>query len=436
MKKASKKEKIIYALLIVLGLLMTLPVLALASNNIVFSIVAGSVLAIVGFLCYIFLKKALLPAIFVGGVPLAIALLISALLFAEIGGEIFVLALALVIPVSSFLFIFTVLGGWIAVPVYKIRASKAVKSLPEEPEQNGEENALKSDTDTDDVEQERVGKDKRGLCLNIIIYTAFALAIIVVTFLTFLFNIEVAYRPDRYGWVIVPAYYEIFYYSVGISLIFCLVAVIIWAIFNALLNKKINIAILLILALLIPRNQTTINWYLFDKEGPLYSTVQKGGELFFVVTRDFDLDGEYDEKYRLIYDDREVIVNYEDGSNNEGKTEIDNIEVRIIGRGTELEKSIVYINRHESSIDKSTKKYICVYSKYNTTVESVEIYVTPRKNKDPQKFEFRGDNIDVTSEVLDDGRIKLTVDSEEISRRENENKEHAMSFDIYFDYKE
>ena len=436
MKKMSRKEKIICTLLVVFGLLMTFPVLAFASDNIVFSIVAGALIAVVGFFGYVFLKQALLPALLVSGVPLAIALLISFFGISSSDGGIFVLALALAIPVFSFLLIFMMLGGWIAMLVYKMRAAKVVECLPEESEQNGEENALKSDTDTDGAEQERVGKDKSGLRLNIIIYTAFAVVLIIATFLMFLFNIEAAYKPDGYGWIIVPAYYEIVYYSVGISLIFYFVAFIIWAIFNALFNKKINIVVLLILALLIPRNQTDINRYLFDEEGPLYSTVQKGGIFFFVVTRDFDLDGEYDEKYRLIYDNREVVIKEEDGIDDSDKTEIDYIEVRIIGRGTELEHCSAHSRRFESSFDKSVRKYIHVSSAYNTTVESVEIYVTPRKNKDPQKFEFRGDNIDVTSEVLDDGRIKLTVDSEEISRRENENKEHAMSFDICFDYKE
>jgi hypothetical protein len=159
--------------------------------------------------------------------------------------------------------------------------------------------------------------------------------------------------------------------------------------------------------------------------------------LFFVVTRDFDLDGEYDEKYRLIYDDREVVIKKEDGIDgidDRDKTEIDYIEVRIIGKGTKLDDSHAYI--YQSSFDKSISKQIRVSSGYNTTVESVEIYVTPRKNKDPQKFEFAGVDIDVTSEVLDDGRIKLTVDPEEISRCEKESERHSMSFDINFDYKE
>jgi hypothetical protein len=318
--------------------------------------------------------------------------------------------------------------------VYKMRAAKVVECLPEESEQNSQADVAKSDSNTDSTEEERVGRDRSNPRINIIIYTAFAVALIISTFLTFLFNIEAAYQPDIYPVIILPAYFEVFYYGVGISLIFCFIAIGIRVIFAALF-KKINIWILLVLALLIPLNQIGINRYLFDEEGPLYSTVQKGGMLFFAVTRDFDLDGEYDEKYRLIYDEREVTVNYEDGTNNKDKkTEIDHIEVRIIGKGTALDDSHAYI--YQSSFDKSISRQIRVSSGYNTTVESVEIYVTPRKNKDPQKFEFAGVDIGVTSEVLDDGRIKLTVDSEEISRREKESERHSMSFDINFDYKE
>jgi hypothetical protein len=424
MKKMSRKEKIIYSLLVVFGVIMTLAYIVFGSRTVPFAIVGCTLLAVVGFLCYVFLKKVMLPAIFVGCVPLAIALLLSFFLISSSDGGIFVLSLALAIPVFSFLLIFMMLGGWIAMLIYKIRGSKTVECLPEESEQNSEEDC--------------VDNEKISLRLNIIIYTAFALALLVINFLIFLFNIEAAYKPDEYGWIIVPAYYEVVYYSVGISLVFYFVAFIIWAIF-ALFNKKINIVVLLILALLIPCNQTDINRYLFDEEGPLYSTVQKGGMLFFVVTRDFDLDGEYDEKYRLIYDDREVVIKKEDGIDgidDRDKTEIDYIEVRIIGRGAELEHCSAHSRRFESSFDKSVRKCIYVSSAYNTTVESVEIYVTPRKNKDPQKFEFEGFKIDITSEVLDDGRIKLTVDPEEISRREKESERHSMSFDINFDYKE
>ena len=189
MKNASRKEKIIYALLIVFGLLMTFPVLALASNNIVFSIVAGSVLAIVGFSCYIFLKKALLPALLVSGVPLAIALLISFFGISSSDGGIFVLALALAIPVFSFLLIFMMLGGWIAMLVYKIRGAKDTERLPEKSEQNSEGDCAESCADIDNTEKECADKDKVSLRINIIIYTAFVLAILVINFLIFLFNL-------------------------------------------------------------------------------------------------------------------------------------------------------------------------------------------------------------------------------------------------------
>jgi hypothetical protein len=311
-------------------------------------------------------------------------------------------------------------GGLLAFAGYKIYAAIHRKRYGVAPADDLAESKC-------DEEEPSYAERKKTRRVWLIVYPSFVFAILIFNFIIFLLNTEDAFRPSEPGMWFHSSIIFLFI-NFGIAALFVVAAIVLKVIFN----KKIKISILILCALVLPGLQTSLNFKLFEEGGILHSTIEKGGMFFFVVTRDFNFDGEYAEEYQLLYDDREIILE-DEAEQNERPSEIERVEARIIGRGTRRMESI-YIHYSDKYLDETEIREIGVSTGYNSTTSSIEIYVTLKASVDPEKIEFVSKSVDFTKEVLDDGRIKLTVDPEDISYLEDSSEYHEASFKIDWTY--
>jgi hypothetical protein len=418
--KIDPKKRVTYVLLAIVGVIVVfISLMCLTSDIPEAVIVAAVLLAASGFGGYFATKRVVLSALCIVGGPAAVALGI-ALLFS--GGDPSVLMLVFGIGLTYFAMIFApvMAGGLLAFAGYKIYAAIHRKRYGVAPADDLAESKC-------DEEEPSYAERKKTRRIWLIVYPSFVFAILIFNFIIFLLNTEDAFRPSEPGMWFHSSIIFLFI-NFGIAALFVVAAIVLKVIFN----KKIKISILILCALVLPGLQTSLNFKLFEEGGILHSTIEKGGMFFFVVTRDFNFDGEYAEEYQLLYDDREIILE-DEAEQNERPSEIERVEARIIGRGTRRMESI-YIHYSDKYLDETEIREIGVSTGYNSTTSSIEIYVTLKASVDPEKIEFVSKSVDFTKEVLDDGRIKLTVDPEDISYLEDSSEYHEASFKIDWTY--
>ena len=238
--------------------------------------------------------------------------------------------------------------------------------------------------DFDEKEEPTEEECKKVYRTKLTVYPLFAIGILFINFFVFLLSIERAIEPlESGGWF--SQSLELVLINFVMTVLFLVLAIAIKWIFK----EKIKISILILCALIIPSLQTWGSFRAFDYDGILHSTIEEGG-MFYQVCR---LRNSTARTERMISND----------------STFTKIEAEAYGRGSNFSCGLSYVNRED-------EKGINVGSDYASKVEYFVLYLTLASGVDPEDFDFScerygkfNDNFELSSEVLDDGRIKLTV---------------------------
>ena len=374
--KIDRQDRVKCVLLAIFGAVVEFVSLLCFSSGISGAvIVAVILLAASGAIGYFATKRVIMSALCTMGVPVIIILCIALFILPEsIEGMLLVLSVGLGC-LSSFLALI-ILGGLLALAGRKIYVAIHRKRYGFDPADDLE--------DFDEKEEPTEEECKKVYRTKLTVYPLFAIGILFINFFVFLLSIERAIEPlEPGGWF--SQTLELALINFVITVLFLVLAIAIKLIFK----KKIKVSILILCALIIPSLQTWGSFRAFDYGGILHSTIEEGG-MFYQVCR---LRNSTARTERMI-------------SNDETFTKI---EAEAYGRGSNFSCGLSYVNRED-------EKEINVGSDYASKVEYFVLYLTPASGVDPEDFDFScsrlgnlNDNFELSSEVLDDGRIKLTV---------------------------
>ncbi len=173
-----------------------------------------------------------------------------------------------------------------------------------------------------EAEKKQSGRIRRILPL------IFAVAIILICGLVFIFNYSSAYNNDS-GAGFIPPSFGVIYYFFLIALAFIIAAILL----KVTLRKRVNIGTLLLSAVLLPILCYLFNYHSLGENGFLHFLVDDGGVLNFVVIGDYDFDGMNDEYHHILYDEREYSSRY---GGHFDDTIIDYIDTTAVGTGAAL----------------------------------------------------------------------------------------------------
>ena len=126
---------------------------------------------------------------------------------------------------------------------------------------------------------------------RVVAYCIFILLITVIYTVFFLFNVDMALEREVKPGGFIPGSLMFGMLTFAFALVFIAVAFVFKVIFF-----KCRFSILLLCAIIVPYVMLSVNISAFS--GPLASSVEEGGALYFVVNRDFNFDGYNDKQYR------------------------------------------------------------------------------------------------------------------------------------------
>lgn len=223
---------------------------------------------------------------------------------------------------------------------------------------------------------------------ELILYPIFAFCAFTFGMVLFIIKAEEITMPSPPGSWFGPAITLLFIMLAALGLFFFAAIII-----GALMNNKAKLSFLLIIAISMPIFQFCTANSLFFYGQPLHSTIEEGG-IFYPI-----------------YESRNTLASGSDDV--EGEAHFVYLEATAYGRGIEFFCGVSYDNyndkrNHDIGLDAG----------FESKVEYFELYVTPRSDIAPEDVEFYAhygyyslpeDRFEITSEVLDDGRIKLKI---------------------------
>ena len=236
--------------------------------------------------------------------------------------------------------------------------------------------------------QEEAGDNRGYSKAALITYPIFAFCAFAFGMVLFIIKAEEITMPSPPGSWFGPAITLLFILVSGIGL-FALAAFII----RALMSQKIKISFLLVIAMAMPILQFCTANSLFFYGQPLHFTIEEGG-IFYPI-----------------YESRNTLASGSDDV--EGEAHFVYLEATAYGRGIEFFCGVSYDNYNDKR-----NHDITLAAGFESKVEYFELYVTPRSDIAPEDVEFYAhygyyskpeDSFEITSEVLDDGRIKLKI---------------------------
>ncbi len=242
----------------------------------------------------------------------------------------------------------------------------------------------------------------------------FALAIIIVCGIVFLFNYDIAY--DNSGFWLPQRFAVIVYYF-----FILLVSVIAAVLLKLVYKKRASISLLLVTAIILPIMCYQFNFHTLKKDGLLYPLVDEGGIFYFIAIKDFNFDGMNDELYHNLYEERSdswVCGGHFDDSI------IDNISTEVVGIGIGLdgyssydwEERVINLHLHRDNVE-YTKVTVCVTFQDSETMMKTLFYIDGVEQK-PQK--------------TGDKAVTFVFDAETCANwQSNEDKDY---FEILIDY--
>ncbi len=252
----------------------------------------------------------------------------------------------------------------------------------------------------------------------IFVYLAFALLIVIFFTYIFIYDVKMAYDDSTYGGFL-PRNWGMLVYAVHTSLGFAALALVTKIVFS-----KCRLSILLLCALIIPYVQYAANMYAF--QGPLASTVEKGGVFYFIVNRDFNLDGYNDEWYRKEHTVREF---EDDDPANDFE-----VTARMRGKGAALESSEIW------ALDESAfSRKFHFRGGRAATIYELEMNIVFKEEGMAQKVKIyridRGRNELVKTEMVDDNTLRIVLDENACTAIRNDPLPETEKNYFYVGYK-
>ena len=379
--KIDRQDRVKCVLLAILGIAVEFVSLLCFSSGISGAvIVAVILLAASGAIGYFTTKRVIFSALSIASGPVLIILGIALFFLVEsISGVLLVLSVGLGF-LSSFLALI-ILGGLLALAGRKIYVAIHRKRYGFDPADDLED--FEEDERADDEKK----KDRR---IKLIVYTSFICSLLIINFLLFILKAEEIFVPSY------PPYYFggaliVLVINVVMICIFAVVAITL----KKILDKKIKFSILILCALILPTVQSQINDKLFDYGGIFHSAIEEGG-IFYPI-----------------YELRSTTSHAEDKHEQKDiwkHCHFVHSEVIAYGRGPLFESSIY----HLIPADQQSHYMIAVDAGIGSKVEYFEVYLTPRSDVKPEQVRIWVDKssferVELSSEVLSDGRIKLTL---------------------------
>lgn len=379
--KIDRQDRVKCVLLAILGIAVEFVSLLCFSSRISGAvIVAVILLAASGAIGYFTTKRVIFSALSIASGPVLIILGIALFVLAEsISGVLLVLSVGLGC-LSGFLALI-ILGGLLALAGRKIYVAIHRKRYGFDP----------ADDLEDFEEHERADDEKKkDRRIKLIVYTSFICSLLIINFLLFILKAEE---------IFVPSYPPYYFGGALIGLVINVVMICIFAVvaiaLKKILDKKIKFSILILCALILPTAQSQINDKLFDYGGIFHSAIEEGG-IFYPI-----------------YELRNTTSRAEDKHEQKDiwkHCHFVHSEVIAYGRGPLFESSIYHLD----ATAQPSHYMIAVDAGIGSKVEYFEVYLTPRSDVKPEQVRIWVDKssferVELSSEVLSDGRIKLTL---------------------------
>jgi hypothetical protein len=223
---------------------------------------------------------------------------------------------------------------------------------------------------------------------ELILYPIFAFCAFTFGMVLFIIKAEEITMPSPPGSWFGPAITLLFIMLAALGLFFFAAVII-----KALMAQKIRISFLLVIAVSMSVFQFCTANSLFFYGQPLHSTIEEGG-IFYPI-----------------YESRNTLASGSDDV--EGEAHFVYLEATAYGRGIEFFCGVSYDNYNDKR-----NHDITLAAGFESKVQYFELYVTPRADIAPESVEFYAhygyyslpeDSFEISSEVLDDGRIKLKI---------------------------
>jgi hypothetical protein len=379
--KIDRQDRVKCVLLAILGIAVAFVSLMCFSSGISGAmIVAVILLAASGAIGYFATKRVIFSALSIASGPVLIILGIALFVLAEsISGVLLVLSVGLGC-LSGFLALI-ILGGLLALAGRKIYVAIHRKRYGFDPADDLED--FEEDERADDEKK----KDRR---IKLIVYTSFICSLLIINFLLFILKAEE---------IFVPSYPPYYFGGALIGLVINVVMICIFAVvaiaLKMIFNKKIKVSILILCALILPTAQSQIHDKLFEYGGIFHSAIEEGG-IFYPI-----------------YELRNTTSRAEDKHEQKDiwkHCHFVHSEVIAYGRGPLFESSIYHLD----ATAQPSHYMIAVDAGIGSKVEYFEVYLTPRSDVKPEQVRIWVDKssferVELSSEVLSDGRIKLTL---------------------------
>ena len=389
--KINPDNRVKCVLLAILGVVVGLIAVvcnAFGMNGLAIAIITFVLAAAAGAVGYFVTGRVILPALCIAAGPACVAGVI-ALPFSLYDPEIFLIVFGAALILFPFLLIPIIPGGLLALAGRKIYVAIHRKRYGFEPADDLEN--FDEDGRTDDEKK----KDRR---IKLIVYPSFICSILMINFLLFILKAEEIYMPTSAATM--GAGFIVLATNAALICIFAVVAIALKMIFN----KKIKFSILILCALMLPTAQRQIHDKLFDYGGILHSTIEEGG-IFYPI-----------------YESRNTTSRAEDKHEQKDiwkHCHFVHSEVIAYGRGPLFESSIYHLD----ATAQPSHYMIAVDAGFGSIVEYFEVYLTPRSDVKPEQVriwvdeedddlrftDFTGARVELSSEILPDGRIKLTL---------------------------
>ena len=346
--------------------------LAIAIITVVLAVAAGAV-------GYFVTGRVILPALCIAAGPACVAGVI-ALPFSLYEPEIFLIVFGAALILFPFLLVPIIPGGLLALAgrkIYVLIHRKRYGFDPADDLENFEE-----DERADDEKK----KDRR---IKLIVYPTFIFSLVIINFTLFIVMAEKIFMPPP------PGSYFWGLDSLIVSVILICLSLIVAIALKMIFNKKIKVSILILCALMLPTAQSQINDKLFDYGGIFHSAIEEGG-IFYPIYELRNTTSRAENKH----EDKDIWKH----------CHFVYSEVIAYGRGPLFHCVI----GHLDATAQPSHYMICVDAGFGSKVEYFEVYLTPRSDVKPEQVRIWVDKssferVELSSEVLSDGRIKLTL---------------------------
>ncbi len=243
---------------------------------------------------------------------------------------------------------------------------------------------------------ESKGVDKYGrLKTSLTILGIFALAVILICGVVFLYGYKDVYDDNAGAGYIPPSFAMVFYYFIIANLAVAAAIVI-----KCVCKKRASILSLLLTAVLLPILCYQLNYHAFKKDGIMYPLVDEGGMLRFITIQDFNFDGMNDEEHHLRYDERRFF--------NLSSLEHDvikSVRCDVVGMGLRLEHTHCNYQRRRESIMISLQKDDAEY-------KSISVTLTFHDPETAENISFYLDDKKLEHTLNENDTVTLTFDAE------------------------